>query len=148
MQEGKKYFIGKHKLYGFKTEVSVRPNGIAVACSKHYPGFVCDLNSMHIMSEMHEDRFEKRDGEEHYQNDGILSQTYPNQWAALVDKGYQGAFEFLCVVLMKKNSPNGALSKEDTVFKRKVASDRIIMENYFGRMGSLWGGISSKYKWN
>ena len=33
MQEGKKYFSGKHKLYGFKTEVTVRPNGIAVACS-------------------------------------------------------------------------------------------------------------------
>eukprot|EP00171_Calliarthron_tuberculosum_P023745 IDg23745t1 len=29
MQEGKVYFSGKHKLYGFKVEVSERPNGLA-----------------------------------------------------------------------------------------------------------------------
>ena len=58
LQEDKRYFSGKHKLYGFKTEVSPRPNGIAVSCSKHYPGSVSDLSIMPIMSEMHEDRLE------------------------------------------------------------------------------------------
>ena len=51
MQGGKKYFSRKHKLYGFKMEVTVRPNGMAVACSQHFPGSVSDLNIMQRMSE-------------------------------------------------------------------------------------------------
>ena len=43
MQEGKVYFSGKHKLYGYKMEVAVRPNGLASWCSKHYPGSVSDI---------------------------------------------------------------------------------------------------------
>lgn len=43
MKEGKIYFIGKHNLYGYKVEVSVLSNGLAVNCAKHYPGSVSDL---------------------------------------------------------------------------------------------------------
>ena len=148
MQEGKKYFSGKHKLYGFKTEVTVRPNGIAVACSQHFPGSVSDLHIMQRMSEAHEDRLEKRDGEQAFSENEILHQKYENYRAALVDKGYQGAAEFLRVILPKKKPASGILSKEDTLFNKKVAADFIIVENYFGRMGNLWGVISLKYKWN
>jgi len=33
-------------------------------------------------------------------------------------------------------------------FNRKLSSDRIIVENYFGRICGLWGILSHKYKWN
>ena len=42
--EGKKYYSGKHKLYGFKVEVSVLPTGIATQCTEHFPGSVSDID--------------------------------------------------------------------------------------------------------
>eukprot|EP00171_Calliarthron_tuberculosum_P002383 IDg2383t1 len=42
MQESKVYISGKHKLYGFKVELSVRPNGLAVDFSTHCPGSVSE----------------------------------------------------------------------------------------------------------
>ena len=43
LHEGKKYFSGKHKRYGYKMEVSILPNDIAIGCSGHEPGSVSDL---------------------------------------------------------------------------------------------------------
>ena len=36
IEEGKRYFSGKHKLYGYKVEVSVMPNGLALGMTVHY----------------------------------------------------------------------------------------------------------------
>ena len=38
MQEGKRNFSGKHKMYGYKMEVAGLPNGFAAACNSHFPG--------------------------------------------------------------------------------------------------------------
>ena len=148
MKEGKKHSSRKHRLYGFKKEATVRPKGIAVSCSQRFPGSVSDLKIMQRMSESHEDRPEKRGGEQAFHENGILHQKYGNYWAAPLDKGYQAAAEFLRVNPPKKKPANGILSKEDTLFNKKVAADRIIVENYSGRMGNLWEVISLKYKWN
>lgn len=43
IEEGKAYFIGKHKLYIFTVDTSVLPNALAVGCSIHYLGFVLYL---------------------------------------------------------------------------------------------------------
>ncbi len=72
------YFSGKYKLYGYKTEVSVRPNGLAVARSAYHPGSVADLNIMHHMSEFHEHSLEKSEAETSYDESDILHETYPN----------------------------------------------------------------------
>ena len=42
MQESKVYFWGKHKLYGFKVEVSIRSKGIDYGFSKLYIASVSD----------------------------------------------------------------------------------------------------------
>lgn len=47
LQEVKKYFSGKHKLYGYKLEVFVLPNGLAIGCSTHYPGSVAEVDSFY-----------------------------------------------------------------------------------------------------
>ena len=65
---------------------------------------------------MHENLLDKRDGEQAFSEDEILNQNYGNYWAALVDKGYQGAAEFLRVIFPKKKPANGILSKENTLF--------------------------------
>lgn len=37
-QEGKAYFSGKHRFYGYKVEASVFTDWIAAFCSEHYSG--------------------------------------------------------------------------------------------------------------
>ena len=43
VQEGIRFFIGRHKLYGFEVEVSVHPTGIGIDCTRNYPGSVSDF---------------------------------------------------------------------------------------------------------
>lgn len=38
MQEGKLYFKGNHKLYGFKINIFGLPNGLATVFLEHYTG--------------------------------------------------------------------------------------------------------------
>jgi len=70
------------------------------------------------------------------------------EWRILADKGYQGAAEHVRVIHPKKKPANGELTIVEKEFNRKLSSDRIIVENYFGRMCGLWGILSHKYKWN
>ncbi len=64
MQEAKIYFSGKHKLYGYKVEVAVGPNGLASAFSRHYPGSKSDINIMSRRMKKHQERPEKKEDEE------------------------------------------------------------------------------------
>ena len=59
MQEGKKYFSGKHNQYGYKIEVSVFPNGLALCCSEHEPGAVSDLTLFQRMHYLHTKQLKK-----------------------------------------------------------------------------------------
>lgn len=43
IDESKQYHREKHTRYGYKTEVSVLPDGLAAIVSKHYPGSVSDI---------------------------------------------------------------------------------------------------------
>lgn len=43
MQEGNIYFSGKHLVYGYKTEESVRPNELACSVINHFPASILDL---------------------------------------------------------------------------------------------------------
>ncbi len=43
MLEGKHNFSGKHKLYAYKTEVSVAPTGLTIHAIDHKPGSISDL---------------------------------------------------------------------------------------------------------
>ena len=87
MQEGKNVFLGKHKLYGYKVEVAVRPNGFATAFSAHFPGFTFDLTIMHERMKCHEEHLKECEDEEIYSDNYALSEEYPDQWAVIMDKG-------------------------------------------------------------
>ncbi|KAF0723660.1 hypothetical protein Ae201684P_006926 [Aphanomyces euteiches] len=52
-EEQKEYFSGKHKLYGYKIEVSVAPPGIAVLSTQHYPGSKADVSIFHDNIDQH-----------------------------------------------------------------------------------------------
>lgn len=148
MQEGKIYYSGKHKLYGLKVEMSVLPNGLAIMCSESFPGSTSDISIMSRRAIVHMDQTKKKSYEENLEDFGQLSETYPNNWGILCDKGYQGAAAF-CRAIHPHKKPSGrGLSLEQEVFNDRIKSDRVIVENYFGRMCSLWAITSTKYRWN
>lgn len=107
MQEGKKYFSGKHKLYGFETEASVLPNGLALFSSKHYPGSVSDIDIMSRNRELHNESLLKGEGETDLTDVGDLSDRFSEYWAPICEKGYQCAAKFLTVVMPRKKPRNG-----------------------------------------
>ena len=148
MQEGKVYFSGKHKLYGYKVEVAVRPNGIASDFSKHYPGSVSDVSILYDRIKSHQCRLEKRDEEEKIEDNFPMSERFGDSWGLLMDKGYQGAADQIRAIIPKKKPIRGVLSRADEDYNKRLYSDRILVENYFGRLGQLWTVCSSKYVWS
>ena len=147
MEEGKRYFSGKHKLYGYKVEVSVLPNGLAIGCSDHYPGSVADIDIMRKMEDFHTDAMSKKDGELDIADIRILCDNYDDSWGLLAYKGYRGPGEFLRSVIPRRKPINGHFSIHDEAQNKKISSDRIIVENVFGRLCTNWNILSSKYRW-
>ena len=78
---------------------------------------------------------------------GPLSDDFPGKWAVLADKGYQGATKMLRVVHSVKRIKNRAITRDDERFNPKVSGDRIIVENVFSRLCSLWTVVGSKVCW-
>ena len=97
MQEGKAYFCGKHKLYRLKVEVSVLRNGLAIECTKHYPGSTADAEIFYQNVNFHVAALVKSYENKQLPDPGILVDEYPDHWAVLMDKGYQGHLN-MCVL--------------------------------------------------
>ena len=150
LEEGKKYDSGKHKVYGYKVEVSVLPIGIAVHCTDHYPGSIADIEIFYKNLDFHDVGLAKsekkaaRDG----LDSGPLKQEYPKYWAVLVDKGYQGSQERVRAIHPRRKPRNGALTLEEKATNKDISSDRIIAENWFGRHCTLWTIGSNKWRWS
>lgn len=148
LQEAKRYFSGKHHLYGKKVEMYVFPNGLPLGCTKHFPGATADIDIFMSNKEWHLQQLRKtRDERQDIDNDH-LSSKYPRLWALLCDKGYQGLAEILRAIHPKKKPALGMLSIDDERFNRDVSADRILVENYFGRLCGLWNKVSSKWRWD
>lgn len=145
--EGKKYFSGKHKAYGFKSEVSVLPNGLALGVTAHEPASVADIDIFRKNAEFHDFQLDKLESELELLDLGPYKDLFPRMWAALADKGYQGGRQDVRVIHPKKKPAGRHLSTMEIEENRLISSDRIIVENYFGRLCSLWGVTSGVYKW-
>ena len=77
MQEGT-VSSGKHKLYRFRVEVSVLPNGFAAGCSEHFASSVSDIDIMVHMKPFHDMALAKTEDEKEVTDIGILSDKYPD----------------------------------------------------------------------
>ncbi|RQM20220.1 hypothetical protein B5M09_011704 [Aphanomyces astaci] len=71
-----------------------------------------------------------------------------NQWAVIADKGYQGIQRVVRALLPKKKPAGGILTLEDVRSNDSIASDRVIVENVFGRMKKLWAVCGEAYRWS
>ena len=145
-QESKFMFSAKHKLYGYKMEVLVFPSGLAACASAHRAGSVSDLAIFREMYDFHKTATEKGMDQLTIPDHGPLRGNYPNLWAILTDKGYQGAADDLGVLYPKKKKPHKMLSVNEEEGNKELSSNRVIVEKFFGRMKGLWEVTSRKYR--
>ncbi|KAL4160170.1 hypothetical protein PRNP1_000741 [Phytophthora ramorum] len=99
IQEDGKYYSGKHHLYGLKDNKS-----------------------------FHQAKMAKLPGEE-VLHDDPLNEKFPNEWAILADKGYQGLANYLRRIHPKKGR---SLSRAEETSNDQISSDRVIVENCCG----------------
>ena len=143
-QESKVYFSKKHGLYGYKEEASVMASGMCVHLSRHYKGSCHDLSIFKDQYHFHSDFTLKKDEDKDLPDDD----SNQDHWAILMDKGYQGSAEFCRSIIPTKKPIKSSLSAAEKLRNKNVSSDRIIVENYFGRKVSLWGLMARKYRWD
>ena len=137
-------------MYGFKAEVSFLPIGIALHCTTHYPGSVADIESFHKNAHFHDVALMKSKDEANRPSvdSGPLHEIYPEKRAALADKSYQGAADRVRVIHPKRKPKNGFLTLDEERENKLVSSDRIIVENWFGRLCTLWTLFANKWRWS
>ncbi|ETM35519.1 hypothetical protein L914_17598 [Phytophthora nicotianae] len=122
MNEIKPYYSGKHHLYGYKVEVSVLPNGLAINCTDHTGGSTHDAAIFKDNVAFHARAMRKQEDDRGLRDEGRLHEVYPKDWAPL--------------------------SLEDACYNDKLARDRVIVENFFGRLKTLWGICSDKWRFD
>jgi hypothetical protein len=136
-EEVKRYFSGKHGLYGYKIEVSVAPPGAAVFWTAHAPCSVSDLTMMINHIDDHVRMLRKSDNELLLTDHGEESHRYGESWAVLYDKGYQGAASAVRAIHPKRRPQGGQLTDEEVRRNERVSSDRVLVKIFFGRMCNL-----------
>ncbi|KAF0723607.1 hypothetical protein AaE_009854 [Aphanomyces astaci] len=141
------YFSKKHGHYGFKVEVSVLPSGHAINVTTAAPGSIADIAICESNIDFHVEKLEKTSHDESMLDADPLVTEYPTAWALLADKGYQGLHRRVCAITPAKKPAGGMLSHAELVQNDKIASDRVIVENFFGRLKTLWSIASDKYAW-
>ena len=65
-----------------------------------------------------------------------------------MNKGYQGIQELLRAVILKKKTVRPELCRKDERKIRKIATDRVVVENYLSRVCVLWAVMGCKFRWD
>ncbi|KAG3234651.1 hypothetical protein PI124_g20301 [Phytophthora idaei] len=146
--EQKAYFSGKHKLYGYKLDCPVACRGQAVDLSLHEPGSTSDVTMFVNRRDTHLAFLAKDHDELHNDDNGEGSPEHPVSCAVLVDKGYQGAAGVTRTIQPTRKPRGGELTHAEVARNKLVSADRVIVENYFGRVCSLWKVMYVPFKWN
>ncbi|KAE9029240.1 hypothetical protein PR002_g10198 [Phytophthora rubi] len=77
-----------------------------------------------------------------------MRSIYPNAWAVLTVKGYQGLGADLSAIHPKRHQQLQPLSLEDVRQSDNISQDRVIVENYFGWHKTLWSVCADKWRWD
>ena len=143
--EAQYYFSGKHHAYSYKTEIGHTSNGSAMFVSDVYAGSVHDFSIFKDNVSVYKEFLKKRTNDGNIEDKGELKDQYPSLWSAIADKGYQGAIELLRMILPKKGKK---LKREDIERNKKISKNRIICENFYGRLKKLFKIMEEKFRWD
>ena len=141
------WYSGKHGAPGFKTEIAVGPDGQARYVLDLYPGSYHDFKIFKDAIDKHLERLVKDKGDQKEQDNMLvdaLKEQY--QWGALLDKGYIGAQKYGRFIVPSKRKPKKTLSPAESRRNAKIKHNRVIVENYFGRMKKLWGYMDLQFR--
>ena len=131
------YYSGKHSMHGAKIQVTVDADGKAIHISPLIPGRRHDAY-LFRNSGLAEFMKKVRRGS------GRTEITHP---ALLADSGYTGLDEiYYELIVCKKRPPHGELSQKDFETNSKLHSDRVLVENFFGRLKTTFGILSNPYR--
>jgi len=129
--EAKHYFSGKHNIYCVKFEAGVTPTGLLISHSNIQNGAKHDKSILENRINFWSDFLKKRPNIKR-----INDTEQSNSWAVMLDTAYVGTNLRIIIPIKKKR--NQIVTNNDKAFNKKVAKDRVIVENFFGRVKSLW----------
>ena len=131
------YFSGKHKIHCVKFQCLVNPDGLAVHLSKVVEG------SMHDKK-----LFDESGLTQFLANSRVVGgHAVTERKHILCDAGYVGIQHTHPEAIIAKKKPmNAEMSDEHKEFNRLLSSDRMIVENYFGRMKVIFGSVHAKFR--
>ncbi len=133
--ESKIYYSGKHHDYGLKVETSHYPDGMCATVSVHSPGSTHDFTIFKSMVKKYKKYLLKNDDEKVQDDDMPLSNRLPDHWILIADSAYQSADQYLRAVVMKKKK--FIKTSADNAYYRSLSKDRVVCENFYGRLLSL-----------
>ena len=135
----KKFWSTKHHACGIKIQALVRPNGICTSFVFGYPGSMHDMNVLKTSNWINT----------------LLSYvvSLPNgssvthHHQCLFDKGYTGLNNLCPEAVVTIRKPVGRdLTQEENSINNRIESDRVIVENFFGRLKSIFGILGSRFR--
>lgn len=129
-KDNKIFFSNKHKKYCLKRESAHIINGMCVFISKPYPGSRHDFNVFKDMLPYYKEFLKKNDAEDDF-------------FSVMVDKGYEGIKKYLPAEIPYKGKN---ITSIENKYNKKLARERIIVENFYGRCKTLWKIAREKYR--
>lgn len=138
MEESKRCFSCKHKIYEYKVKVSFFLIFLTIGGSDHCPRSVAEIDIMRSVEEFHTDAMSKKDGELKIADVRILCKKYDISYSLLADKGYDGSNEFWRSVVQGRKPIIVQLSLHHEAQNKNIYSDCIRVENIFDRLCTIW----------
>lgn len=125
------------------------PNERAIGQNKKHPRSVSYIDFLRLNIAWYISELEKLKNE--IDDDGKIDNLKDSYRAMLLDKEYNGIKSIVRVIVPGKKPPNGWLSTTQRASNQNIFSDRLIVENFFGRLftfnfiGSKWPRFEAKY---
>ncbi|KAF0741542.1 hypothetical protein Ae201684_003225 [Aphanomyces euteiches] len=133
---------------GYKPEGSVAMPGRYIDVSDHHPGSVSDVTIFMTRINKHRLMLSKTEDDKKMIDIREGSSAFPKLWATLQDKGYQGVGDAICSIRPAKKTKNVIATRQEIERNNRVSSDRVLVENMFGRTCSLWKIAYATFTWS
>ncbi len=144
----KKYFSGKHHDYGLKVETAHWPDGTITTYSPHHHGSKHDFQIFKDRVDEYRKLLVKTEAEKNIPDDGPLHDRFPNSWLLIADSAYAGAQHYLRAAVVQKRSDIAHRPLNVRTMNSMLSCDRVIVENFYGRMLSLFGVRMQVYEYD
>jgi len=133
----KKIYCGKHKIHCVKFQCLVNAEGQAIHISQVVEGKIHDKKLFDSSSLQ---RFVT-------EQMNVGGQNMVVRKPILCDRAYTGIqVVYPEAIIMKKKPPGAELTDDENRFNHHLSSDRMIVENYFGRLKVLFGVIKETFR--